>query len=102
MFQFELTVCDQCGGTVKIVAAVTDPSSIRTYLEGVGLPARAPPIAAARPHPQREFDMDCAALHKCYKKVCQLFFEASTFLPSLLFIIYLVRYAQWLPLLSKP
>ena len=48
MFQFELTVCDQCGGTVKIVAAVTDPSSIRTYLE-VGLPARAPPIAAARP-----------------------------------------------------
>ncbi len=81
MFQFELTVCDQCGGTVKIVAAVTDPSSIRTYLE-VGLPARAPPIAAARPHPQREFDMDCAALHKCYKKVCQLFFEASTFLQA--------------------
>ena len=27
-----------------------------TYLEAVGLPARAPPIAPARPHPQHEFD----------------------------------------------
>ena len=61
VFQFELTVCDRCGGKVKIVAAVTDPRSIRTYLEGVGLPARAPPIAPARPHPQHEFDMDYAA-----------------------------------------
>ena len=38
-------VCDQCGGKVKIVAALTDPGSIRRYLEGVGLPARAPPMA---------------------------------------------------------
>jgi hypothetical protein len=61
VFQFELTVCDQCGGKVKIVAAVTDPGSIGRHLEGVGLPARAPPIAPHRPHPQREFDMDYAA-----------------------------------------
>ena len=61
VFQFELTVCDRCGGKGKIVAAVTDLRSIRTYLEGVGLPARAPPIAPARPHPQHEFDMDYAA-----------------------------------------
>ena len=40
VFQFELTVCDRCGGKGKIVAAVTDLRSIRTYLEGVGLPAR--------------------------------------------------------------
>ncbi len=44
------------GGNVKIVAALTDPRSIRR--EGVGLPARAPPIAAARPHPQQQFDME--------------------------------------------
>ena len=25
VFQFELSVCDRCGGQVKIVAAVTDP-----------------------------------------------------------------------------
>jgi len=54
-------VCDGCGGQVKIVAAVTDPGSIRRYLEGDGLPPRAPPIAPPRPHPQREFDMDYAA-----------------------------------------
>ncbi len=47
------------GGKVKIVAALTDPGSIRRYLEGVGLPARAPPmIAPARPHAQQEFDME--------------------------------------------
>ena len=61
VFQFELSVCDRCGGQVKIVAAVTDPKSIRTYLKGVGLPARAPPINPARAHPQREFDMDSPA-----------------------------------------
>ena len=41
---------------MKIVAALTDRHSIRTYLEGVGLPSRPPPIAPARPDPQRQFD----------------------------------------------
>ena len=57
---FDLTVCDRRGGEVKIVAAVTDAGSICKYLKVVGLPARAPPIAPARPHPQHEFDMDYA------------------------------------------
>ena len=61
VFQFELTVCDRCAGQVKIVAAVTEPRSIRTYLQGVGLPTRAPPIARPRPHPQKQFEMDYAA-----------------------------------------
>ena len=39
---------------MKIIAALTAPDSVPTYLEGVGLPARAPPIAAARPNPQPE------------------------------------------------
>jgi hypothetical protein len=34
---------------------------INTYLDGVGLPARAPPITPARPHPQQQFDMDSDA-----------------------------------------
>ena len=50
-----------CGGRMKVVAAVTDPCSIRRYLEGVGLPARAPPLAPARPPPQHEFDLQLAA-----------------------------------------
>ncbi|MBQ35534.1 MAG: hypothetical protein CME04_04030 [Gemmatimonadaceae bacterium] len=56
VFQFDVTVCHRCGGKVKIVATLTDPRSIRR--EGVGRPTRAPPIAAARPHPQQQFDME--------------------------------------------
>ena len=47
VFQFDVTECPTCGGRMKIVAAVADARSIRKYLEGVGLPSRAPPIAPA-------------------------------------------------------
>ena len=56
VFLVDATVCPACGGTMKIVAALTDPASVRAYLEGVGLPARAPPLAAARPNPQHELE----------------------------------------------
>ena len=56
VFRFDVTVCSACGGQMKIIAALTDAHSIRTYLEGVGLPARAPPVAPARPDLQHEFD----------------------------------------------
>ena len=52
----DVTVCPDCGGPMKIIAALTDPHSIRGYLEGVGLPSRAPPVAPARPHSQRQLD----------------------------------------------
>ena len=48
--------CPDCGGQMKIIAALTSPASIRSYLEGVGLPGRPPPIAPARPSPQHELD----------------------------------------------
>ena len=35
---------------------LTDPSSIRRCLHGMGLSARGPPIAPARPDPQPQFD----------------------------------------------
>jgi hypothetical protein len=41
---------------VQIIAALTDPSSIRRCLQGMRLPARAPPIAPARPDPQPQLD----------------------------------------------
>jgi hypothetical protein len=56
VFQVEVTVCPDCGGTMKIIAALTDGSSVRRYLEGVGRPSRAPPIAPARIDRQLEFD----------------------------------------------
>ena len=42
---------------MRLIAALTDPDSIRTFLTGVGLAAEAPVIAAARPPPQREMDL---------------------------------------------
>ncbi len=38
-FAADPSECAACGGRLRIIAALTDPSSIRTYLEGVGLPA---------------------------------------------------------------
>ena len=56
VFRIDVTRCPDCGGRMKIIAALTDPSSIRRCLQGMGLPARAPPIAAARPDPQAQLD----------------------------------------------
>ena len=61
VWAIDVTECPACGGRMKIVAAVTEPSSIRRYLDGVGLPARAPPIAPARPQRQQELDLQFAA-----------------------------------------
>ncbi len=49
----DLSGCPACGGRLRIVAALTDPASIRTCLEGVGLPAVPPPRAP--PQPQFKF-----------------------------------------------
>ena len=55
-FQIDVTVCPNCGGHMKIIAALTAGASVCRYLEGVGLPSRAPPIAPARIDRQLEFD----------------------------------------------
>ena len=41
---------------LAIVATVTQPAAIRAILECVGLPARPPPMAAAREPEQPELD----------------------------------------------
>jgi hypothetical protein len=41
---------------MKIMAALTEPSSVRRYLEGVGLSAKIPEISPARAPPQLEMD----------------------------------------------
>ena len=52
----QVTECPACGGKIKIIAALAEPLAIRTYLDGVSLASRAPPIAPPRPLPQTEFD----------------------------------------------
>ena len=44
---------------VSIVAALTEPRSVCAYLDGVGLPSRAPPIAPA--HLDRQLELEAAA-----------------------------------------
>ena len=39
-----------------IIAVLTEPASIRSYLDGIGLAARPPPISPARPHLQTELE----------------------------------------------
>lgn len=55
-FRVDVTICPACGGSMRIIAALTEPRSIVRYLEGVGLPSRVPPIAPARANPLSELD----------------------------------------------
>jgi hypothetical protein len=45
---FFLRSCPSCSGRMKILTALIKPGSVRAYLDGVGLPSRAPPIALSR------------------------------------------------------
>jgi len=55
-FGLKLERCSLCGGEMKVIAVITDPTSIRRYLEGTGYSAAIPEIAPARAPPQEEFD----------------------------------------------
>jgi putative transposase/transposase-like zinc-binding protein len=56
VFKISADVCSHCGGKMKIVAAVTDPASVRHYLKGTGQSAGIPILAPARAPPQEEWD----------------------------------------------
>lgn len=49
VFDIDLEHCPQCGGEVKMIAAIEEPAAIVGILTHLGLPARAPPRAPARP-----------------------------------------------------
>ncbi len=55
-FRLEMEICFHCGGKMRMVAAITDPVSIKAYLDGVGLPSVPPDIKPARPPPQEEIE----------------------------------------------
>ncbi len=56
VFYYDVSVCPSCAGQMKIIAALTAPSAIQSFLHAVGLPSRAPPIAGAHLDRQLEFD----------------------------------------------
>jgi Putative transposase/Transposase zinc-binding domain len=47
VFGLDALRCPRCGATLRVIAAIEDPAIARRILECIGLPARAPPIAAA-------------------------------------------------------
>ncbi len=59
VFQYEVTVCPRCAGHMKVIAALTEAAAIHAFLNAVGLPSRAPPIAPA--HLDRQLEFDAAA-----------------------------------------
>ena len=60
-FGLKMETCPDCGSRMKIVAAVTDPASVKTYLDGVGLKSEIPKLKPPRAPPQMGLDMDYGA-----------------------------------------
>ena len=48
IFAVDVLKCPQCGGRMRILAAIEDPSVARKILDCLGLPSRPPPVAPAR------------------------------------------------------
>jgi len=46
-FSIDVLECASCGSRLRIVAAIHLPKAIQRILDCLGIPSRAPPIAAA-------------------------------------------------------
>ncbi len=55
VFEIDVLCCPNCGGKMRILAAITDPNVARNILECLSLPARAPPHAPAARQPMPGF-----------------------------------------------
>ncbi|HEX4998411.1 MAG TPA: transposase [Terriglobia bacterium] len=49
VFAQDVLACPECGGRLRLIAAIHPPDTTRKILDHVGLPSRPPPIAPARP-----------------------------------------------------
>ena len=55
VFQIDVLKCEQCGGRLKIIAAIHPPDTTRRILDCLGLPSRGPPLGAAVSEPSSEY-----------------------------------------------
>ena len=58
VFETDVLECARCRGRLTLVAAIVQSRVIRVMLECIGLPVRAPPLAAARGPWQGALDLD--------------------------------------------
>ncbi len=56
VFAIDVLQCDRCGGVMRLIAAIHSPEATRKILDCLGLPSRAPPMAAAVREPDLHFD----------------------------------------------
>ena len=56
VFERDVLECPRCSGRMRLISTITQPEVIRAILECIGLPARAPPIAASRGFELADFD----------------------------------------------
>ena len=47
VFQVDVLECENCGGRLRILAAIHPPDTTRKILDCLGLPSRAPPLGRA-------------------------------------------------------
>lgn len=52
VFEIDISVCDSCGGELKVSTAVLERHAIQVYLRKYALPTEPPEVAPARPPPQ--------------------------------------------------
>ena len=60
VFAVDILACGRCGGRMRVVAVVDDPSAVTKFLEHLGLPAVPLDTAPARAPPQPTFAFDPA------------------------------------------
>ena len=48
VWEVDVLQCPGCGGRRELIAVITQPDVIVRFLESLGLPTRAPPLAPAR------------------------------------------------------
>ncbi len=57
VFAIDVLECPACGGRMRVIAAIEEPRVIRAILGSLGLSARPPPLARARPTPQLDLPL---------------------------------------------
>jgi hypothetical protein len=63
VFEIDLLECPQCGGALRILAAIHPPETTVAILKCLGLPARPPPLGPPEAEPEPEHaELDPAAL----------------------------------------